>query len=296
MEGEQHERELPRQFVGLHDMSEPVQTSTPARIEIVPTRDWEWMDTVMRNPEMYARTSHDGTPAADQLSMKVVVEDPRNAFLQVLRNGEPGGFFMLLNKAPGIYEVHTNLLPECRGLDGVKAGCLGRDFMFIHTDCRRLTSLCPEWIPESVKYAEACRFHQDFTREAYWTREAKPQGVTFVSITLLEWVRCMHRNFRDLGVRFHEQLFSQMEEETHAEDPNHDAMVGLALRLACAGQVFKAETIYNDWAAVAGYAPLRFLGERDGVLAIDIVTAVIGLEKNGNVHVIRKAECQLQQP
>jgi hypothetical protein len=87
---------------------------------------------------------------------------------------------------------------------------------------------------------------------------------------------------------FHMQLAAQVTEEQHAPDEEHDAHVGKTLRTAVAeNDPERALAEYNTWAVSAGYEPIRYLGTFGDRLRADIVTAVIEVDKQYGVHVVR---------
>jgi hypothetical protein len=98
---------------------------------------------------------------------------------------------------------------------------------------------------------------------------------------------------RELGRVFHAQLAGLVDEPQHAEDEEHDARVGKALRLAISGrEPERASAEYNAWAAGAGYAPIRYLGKVNGRMRADVVTAVVEVDDSFRVSVVQEELCQ----
>lgn len=98
-----------------------------------------------------------------------------------------------------------------------------------------------------------------------------------------------------VGRRFHEQLERQLTADNHADDSAHNREVGRALRTAIdGGDVTGAVAGYNEWAARAGYVPIRVIDQRDGVWRIDMQSAVIDVDASYGVTVVeeRSALCQ----
>jgi hypothetical protein len=274
------------------------ETPTPANITVEFCSDLNYLDGILRLPEIYGRMSNDDSPGIGVISVAGLLANRRNVFLKVSLSGEPVGFFMLVWKGPGLYEVHTNLTENARGLEGVRVGRAARDFFFIHTDACRISSQCPDYVPESLVFARSVGFKTDFRRENAYTKASQKHGVTFVSTALTEWVRDVWKKpaHLDIGRYFHKQLFSVLEDGQHDDDDNHDGMVGLAAMIAVrGGQPEKAELIYNQWALCSGFAPLEYLGYKNGSLIFDIQTAILSLDQNFQIRVIKKIPCP-QQP
>lgn len=97
-----------------------------------------------------------------------------------------------------------------------------------------------------------------------------------------------------IGRAFHRQL-SALADPPHADDVAHDLAVGRALRqvIADGGAPETAVAEYNAWATRAGYAPIQYLGLRDGAWLLNIVSAVIAIDRAYHVTLIeeRSLEC-----
>lgn len=79
--------------------------------------------------------------------MRPAVADERNYFLA----NEYGGF-LFAHMGDGVYEIHTQFLPEGRGKKAKRAADEAREFMFTQTDCQVLRTVCPH--PESARLAQ----------------------------------------------------------------------------------------------------------------------------------------------
>jgi hypothetical protein len=221
------------------------------------------------------------------------------------------GFFLLIAKGGGeaaaspcqgqgarpgihIYEVHTNFRKEARGAVATVAGRLAQDWMFLATGARRLLSYCPEFNPGALTYARACGWKTDFVRLGALLRDGRKAAVTYTSLDLWQWLRFLRPEtkgrFIKTGQGIHEQLFEGLGEESHPEDPAHDLILGLAAELAVVhGQPEKAEWIFNEWAAQAGYARIEWLGSRNGVVAVAMAGAVVAVDRGMKVRLVQKA-------
>ena len=68
--------------------------------------------------------------------------------------------------------------------------------------------------------------------------------------------------FNDANLEAGEKFHKLVEETTnHDDDATHDYYVGACLRMANAGNYRKAQNIYNSWAMMSGYEPIRFIRE-----------------------------------
>lgn len=104
------------------------------------------------------------------------------------------------------------------------------------------------------------------------------------------WGRSRRRD-RELGRAFHVQLSGQIEDGNHPDDPVHNEHVGKALRTAIEGrEPVRAMDEYNAWAIRSGYEPIQYLGSFGGRMRADIVTAVIEVDDQYVVHVVKESQ------
>lgn len=95
------------------------------------------------------------------------------------------------------------------------------------------------------------------------------------------------------GRAFHQTLTAYLGEASHPEDPAHDAAVGEALLAFGRGMdPANVVAVYNSWAAGAGYAPIRWLGEAPasypaGTQLVDIQSAVLAVGRDGYFVVVQ---------
>ena len=105
-------------------------------LRVEPSDDVAYADEVLRRPDIFARVRDDSTPAAEHFSFTGVP----GVLLRAFNGDEPLGFFFLVEKIPGVFEVHTAL--TVTGSKALSLGRLGIEWVFNHLDCVALTSVC----------------------------------------------------------------------------------------------------------------------------------------------------------
>lgn len=186
------------------------------------------------------------------------------------------GCFLAHNIGHGRYVVHTNLLPECRGAQAIRAGREALRIAFLQTDCTELVSMVPGNMPHVRWFAKAMGFRHAFTRTNLWPVAGTKFDMDFVELTVDDWIRQGH--CRTKGEWFHEKL----NDNSHGPDPVHEDYVGAAVEMISSGRVSKAVRTYNRWAAFALYDQIKVLSEDP--LRIDIRSHVLRVEE-GNFNV-----------
>lgn len=206
-------------------------------------------------------------PGDGPLDVTAVVSNPANFALVT-----EGGGFILHNQGQGIYEVHSQFLPEHR-TNTREAMRAGFDYMFTRTDCERVVTQVPDNNRAAQCLAKAARFRPMFRRE---------QGLLgpteYMGLSIDEWAQD-NRSLEADGEWFHDQLEQAKKAHgsalpVHDHDPAHERAVGAAVRMVRAGNAAKGVNFYNRWARFAGYAQITLISTQPVV--IDVVDAVVG--------------------
>ena len=189
------------------------------------------------------------------------------------------GFWILTFRSPDVVEVHTCMSNKCRGKRAVQAGKQGITWVFTQTSANKVVSYCPSDARQALPFAMAVGMKVDHVGE----------DKTHVSIGIDDWFRDEGmKSFEKLGHTFHELLFTSLDHETHPDDDNHDAAVGLAWYIAAAGAgPEKAEAIFNRWAAQFGYAPVKFLTRLGDWIYAQIQDHIIRVNGEFNLEVVQ---------
>lgn len=230
------------------------------------TLDASLLNRVVNDPAVRPFVGGEG-----DLDLSPFVADPENFALVT-----DGGGFLLIRHEPGIYEVHSQFLPEARR-GSVRAMRDGFDYMFTRTDCERVVTQVPDNNPAAAALAKLAGFRPMFRRE-----DAARGATLFMGLTCEEWAQG-NRSLEADGEWFHRQLEEAKAAAgsslpVHGHDPAHERAVGATVRMVRAGNARKGVALYNRWATFAGYAPLSILSERPVV--IDVVDAVVGMANN----------------
>lgn len=116
---------------------------------MTPSRDAAFLNRVVNDPSVLPWVNLGLFP--DGIDTKPLVENDRNLFLA----NEHGGF-LLVDKGDGIYEIHTQFLPEGRGRSAIEAGREAMRYVFTQTAIQALMTFCPLNNPQAAFLAKAC--------------------------------------------------------------------------------------------------------------------------------------------
>lgn len=215
-----------------------------------------------------------GYPELGALDLTPIVADPNNVLLM----GVGGGFICQMQE-PGIYEVHTQFVPEHRGENTIRAALDGLRYMFTRTDCIELRTKVPHGNVAAEWLARRVGFVHQFTREHAWPTADGMQPVKYYALTIDQWAG-RTAELEASGEFFHDKLEAAKDAmgataPLHDHDTAHDRYVGATVEMIGAGYIDKALTFYRRWAAFAGYGPIHAIAANP--LVIDIGDALLAV-------------------
>lgn len=225
-------------------------------------------------------------PGIETIDASGLLADPRNVLLMA-----EGGGVLFCQQEPGIYEVHTNFLPEHRGRNAIRASLEAYRWMFTHTDCMVLQTRVPAFNKAAEKFCHLVGATKEFERVAIWPTKDGPVDMSFWSYRYDDWVRKTPA-LSVSGHNFHRRLNEEFERHgvdpearKHPDEECHDRFVGVCAETIYGGQPEKAVVLYNRWARFSGYGTITMIS-RAPVTLIDIGDALIQVE-NDNFKVIK---------
>ena len=232
-------------------------------------RDARKLNLILAHPDIHAWVA----PRSDTaLDMAEAIADPRVICLL----GKHGGVLFHQHQ-PGLYEAHTQILPEGRGawgLDCVRA-CLM--WMFTRADAMEIITRCPKGNLAATALARAVGGTRILTNANGWIKDGVPIPADYYSLKVEDWMR-LAPGLEERGAWFHERLEAELATfdrapHRHPDDTVHDRYVGAACEMFFGGQPAKARVLYNRFAVMAGYLPLEIVNMSP--LAVDISSALL---------------------
>lgn len=206
-----------------------------------------------------------------------------------------GGGWLIHKLGPGLYECHTQFLPDQRGRHVVAAMREGFRYMFTETDCMEVVSRIPDGNRGAEGLAQAAGFREIFRRERCWPKPGDEQGVSFRSLSFDEW-RALDPELEQIGQALHEQFENAkltwgVTSPGHPDDDAHNRAAGASVLMFQRNNPHKAVLTYNRWAAFAGYPPISMLSLNP--LLIDLGGMLVTLSAAGGMEVLQCRSGQL---
>ncbi len=216
-------------------------------------------------PFLYGSGAIDLTP---------VIQNQNNLAIQ----GEHGGMLMV-QMVKGIWELHTQVLPDGRGPWALEMaqGCV--DWLFSRTNAIEVFTRVPDGNVAAMALSRACgaRLEEHVLQDL----GAGQMKVSIYGGRIQDWIK-VAPGMVQRGQLFHSKLRQKyadmgMSISTHTEDPWHDRHVGAAAGMIIGGQPIKGIMVFNRWAAMALAPPMRLVSLDPLVLDItDCRIEVIG--------------------
>lgn len=199
------------------------------------------------------------------------VSDQNNFLL--MGEGNFGAVFFL-KLMPGIYEAHTQVVPEARGgwTKQLTEACV--HWMFTRTDAYEILTRVPEGHIAARAAALQQGLRYEFTRPDECRFRGRLVDVHVHSFRVQDWIP-VAPNLIERGQWFHIRLNEEarrlgIKTPAHTDDENHNRYVGASLEMCENGQAVKGVILYNRWAIVSRHKPVRLLTEDPVSICMDI--------------------------
>lgn len=243
------------------------------------TMDPALMNRVINDPSVRPWVGGGDT----ELDITPWTSNPANVILV----NEHGGFCGI-KMEPGVYELHTNILPEGRGAKAVYAAREACHYLFTKTDAQEIVTKVPAFNKAAERFARTFGYTERFRRANAMMGPDGLSDITFFAYTIDQWVAA-----DDLLPFYGEWFHHELEQAkiaagsalpVHDDDPSHDRAVGAAIAMIRAGHATKGVWYYNRWARFAGYATIELLSINPVI--VDVRDAIVEISHD-NMEVLQ---------
>lgn len=204
-----------------------------------------------------------------EVNLTPLIEDRRN----ILLLGEHGGCLFLYLQ-PGVYEVHTAVLPEGRGPWMRALSEAVAWYIFTATNAYEVVTRVPAGHLAAKAAADAQGFRYQFTRQGGTRFRNRTVDLRVYSIFLQDWIATAPW-LDDRGQWVHERMHAEAKRlgitgKPHSRDDNQNRFVGAVYEMARQGQTVKGVLVYNRWAAVCRQPPIKLVSDDPPTIGFDI--------------------------
>lgn len=205
--------------------------------------------------------------APGPLDLTAVIANARNLAFTGLHGGI---IFMQVQTVPGLYEIHTQVLPDGRGPWALQMAQQAVQRLFCESNATEVFTRVPIGNVAAMALARACGAKPE--QRAIQNLSGDVTEVEIYGGRIQDWIRVAPQ-LPDLGKLFHVKLNEKcraagIRTTQHADDPWHDRHVGAAASMILGGVPTKGVLFYNRWAAMALAPEMRILSLNPLVLDI----------------------------
>jgi hypothetical protein len=189
------------------------------------------LNQIVNHPDVFP---HVAGQIDGPLDLSPLTDDRRNVALV----GEHGALLFHMRQ-PGLYEVHTCVVPEGRGRWALAAAREALRWMFVRTDCLEVITRVPLGNVAATALTRACWLSPIVTIPQGWNGA----DCTVHGLTIQDWLK------HDQTLRERGQWFLNGWRACPIRDA--EAM-GAAYEMLLHGQAHKSAIFLSRWAAIAG--------------------------------------------
>ena len=226
--------------------------------------DGEKINRIVNDPSVYpwVRGVCEGP-----LDLGPLLQDKRHVCLM-----EDFGGCLFTQQSPGIYEVHTQFLPQGRGAKALATVHGALHWMFTRSDAVEIWTRCPKGNLGARVLAKAIGGRAEMVVKQGWVQDGQAIPAAIFSLTIQEWMKTAP-GLVEIGKWFHQRLEEEwnligFKEPFHEDDESHNRFVGACVEMVRNGQPHKGAIFYNRVAAMEGKSPIRVIGTDPVVIDI----------------------------
>ena len=226
----------------------------------------------------WVRGNHPGP-----LDLTPVIANPANILLM----GQYGGI-LFMHLQPGLYEAHTQVLPEGRGKWTVGMTRAALHWMFTRSDCFEVLSRCPQGNIAARALIKRVGGELEFTNQRGWVKNDVVIPADIYSWTIQAWTRTAP-GLEERGEWLQHAVAREYKRLNKAaiqyvDDKVFNRYSGMAAEMFMNKQAAKAVLLYNRWAKVAGYDNIDLMCAENPT-AVRTQDAILMVREDGEFYV-----------
>lgn len=146
------------------------------------TWDRELVEAIITHPAIYGVISDDGAPDQSECS----IPNLNRIYALLVEDGGVGGCYLVWPQNSFTLEIHTCLLPNCRGKKAAKAARLVLDWVFSNTACEKLITQVPAFNRAALIYARRAGLKDEGVNRASFKKDGVMHDQYLLGITRAE--------------------------------------------------------------------------------------------------------------
>lgn len=217
-----------------------------SRLWLKRQKDAVLLNEIFNHPGIFP---HVNFGMAAPLDVSWVFADHRNVAF-----ASPQGAVVFHCRMPGIYEMHTGVLPGARGTRMIEGSRQAFYYMFTQTECAEILTHCPAGNSNAKAGAKLAGLRHLWTGDGIYPSGGRLVDSDIFGMTIYDWwLGCPF--LAQIGAWFHDELTRAVRDvgvnlTPHTEDRNHNKIVGAAVAMIHGKHPLKGVSLYNRWASM----------------------------------------------
>lgn len=236
--------------------------------------DAEQLNEVLNHPDVYPWV-HGLTEG--YLDASVAVADRRNVLLM----GEYGGIIFHFHQ-PGLYEAHTQVLPEGRGPWCQLMTHDALHWMFTRTDCIEVVTRVPKGNLAARALTKGSGLTPRFVNPQGWAINGRIVPAEVFGLTIQEWIKTAPGLAEKGRVIRDRLLYGKPAVDIGFDDEQNCRHLAAAFDMISGGQPEKGVVFFNRWAALTDQPPISMVSRKP--MAFDYRDVLIVLRASGDFY------------
>lgn len=210
-------------------------------------KDASLLNEIFNHPSVFPHVNNNQTAPID---CAIYFTDPRNVCF-----ASAEGAVIFHCRMPGIYEMHTGVLPGARGSRMIEGSRQAFFYMFTQTDCVEVLTHCPHGNSNAKAGALLAGMKYQWTSDrVYWSKGDLVDSDIY-GVTVYDWWPSAP-NLEQIGTWFHAALNETLrgigkEPLPEPSDRMYRRIAGAAAAMIHGGQALTGISLYNRWASMA---------------------------------------------
>lgn len=145
-------------------------------------RDVLFVDSVLKNPEIWEACRDDGYPEPGQWTSYGRLQNPDNYFLMPSKNGRAAGVIIFYKRNSFCWDTHVAILPEFRGRFVVEAYKEAFRWMFEKSPALKVKAWIPAYNLAAITLARAVGMQKEGRGLGEWKKNGKLYDVLYFGL------------------------------------------------------------------------------------------------------------------
>ena len=235
----------------------------PIKVKVSRHFDADLINKIVNHPDVY-QWVHGAVEG--ELDLSLLIQDHNHH----LAMGSHGGILFHC-QSPGLYEAHTQVLPDHRGEWAVDMTRAALRYAFSSTDAVEIFTRVPKGNLGARALVKNIGGVLEFRRRDGWVKDGVSIPADIYTMKVQDWVRTspgLVERGKWFDTKLRQELSAHKVSLPLIDEEDYFRYSGAAVEMMLGGQAHKAVVLYNRYAAMAGRPPISLLTSSSALVDI----------------------------